>query len=183
MAHPGKIGLRRGTVELVPHDPKWAQCFKDERDLLLRIIGEKIVDAAHIGSTSIPGMPAKPIIDILLAVQTLADVDAFAETLNEAGYKDKGNGRVTGRRYFVKGGELKRTHHLNFCEMNSSFWASHVAFRDHLVRHPEIAQEYSTLKQAFADRFPNDRSAYSAGKEEFVHSVLERAMKETPAHN
>jgi GrpB-like predicted nucleotidyltransferase (UPF0157 family) len=179
MAYQGEIGWRRGTVQLVAHDPKWAQCFKDERDLLFRIIGEKIVNAQHIGSTSIPGMPAKPIIDILLAVKALADVEALASHLSKVGYQDKGTGGVPGRRYFVKGGETERTHHLNFCEMNSSFWVSHIAFRDYLIQHPEIVGEYSALKRVLADKFPNDRAAYSAGKQGFVQFVLHRALKKT----
>ncbi len=131
------------------------------------------------GSTSIPGIPAKPILDILAAVKMLADVEEFTQDLNKIGYEDKGNGGVPGRRFFVKGTEAKRTHHLNFCEMNSFFRRSHLAFCDYLERHPEIAREYSALKRGLADRFPKDRGAYTAGKEEFVRSILDRTMNKT----
>jgi GrpB-like predicted nucleotidyltransferase (UPF0157 family) len=109
----------------------------------------------------------------------LPDVDTFKQDLNTIGYEDKGDGGVPGRRFFVKGPEAKRTHHLNFCEMNSFFWISHLAFRDYLERHPGIAKEYCALKRRLADKFPNDRGAYTAGKEEFVRCILDRLMGKT----
>jgi GrpB-like predicted nucleotidyltransferase (UPF0157 family) len=170
------IGLQRGTVKLVAHDPKWAEYFSQEKRLLSEILREKVLDIRHIGSTSIAGMPAKPILDMLAAVKTLADVQSFTQDLNKIGYEDKGSGGVSGRRFFVKGSEARRTYHLNFCEMNSFFWRSHLAFCDYLERHPDIARQYSELKRGLADKFPNDRGAYTAGKEEFVRSILTRAM-------
>jgi GrpB-like predicted nucleotidyltransferase (UPF0157 family) len=178
MARRVEVGLRRERVKLAAHHPKSAQCFGKEKEVLCKILGEKVLDIRHIGSTSIPGLPAKPILDILAAVRTLAEVDTFTHDLNTIGYEDKGDGGVPGRRFFAKGTEAKRTHHLNFCEMNSFFWRSHLAFRDFLELHPEIAREYSALKRRLADRFPNDRGAYTAGKEEFVRSILDRAMNE-----
>jgi len=183
MDRKGEIGLRRGTVKLVAHHAKWAEYFGEEKQLLLKILGEKVLDIRHIGSTSISGVPAKPILDILAAVETLADVGAFTQDLNKIGYVDKGDGGIPGRRFFVKGAEAKRTHHLNFCEMNSFFWRSHLAFCDYLERHPESASEYSTLKVELADSFPNDRGAYTAGKEVFVRSILDRAMNDTCVPN
>lgn len=178
MAHKAEIGLHRGTVKLVAHNPKWTECFSEEKELLSKTMGEKILDLRHIGSTSIPGMLAKPILDILAGVKTLADVEAFTQDLNKVGYEDRGDGGIFGRRFFVKGGEAKRTHHLNFCEMNSFFWESHLAFCDYLRRHPDAAKEYSALKRGLADRFPNDRGAYTTGKGEFVRSILNRVMNE-----
>jgi GrpB-like predicted nucleotidyltransferase (UPF0157 family) len=178
MAYDDEIGLRRGTVKVVAHHPNWAEHFRKEKELLCKIMGEKVLDIRHVGSTSIRGMPAKPIVDILAAVQTSTDVELFTEDLIIIGYEDKGNGGVLGRRYFVKGGEEKRTHHLNFCEMNSFFWTSHLLFRNYLERHPHAAKQYSVLKRALAEKFPNDRNAYTTGKEKFVRSILNRAMNE-----
>jgi GrpB-like predicted nucleotidyltransferase (UPF0157 family) len=178
MARKGEIGLRRGTVKLVAHHPKWAEYFSEEKQLLFKLLGEKVLDIRHIGSTSIPGISAKPILDMLAAVKTLVDVETFTQDLNKIGYQDKGDGDILGRRFFVKGAEAKRTHHLNFCEMNSFFWRSHLAFCGYLGRHPEIARQYSALKRKLANRFPNDRGAYTAGKEEFVRSILDQAMNE-----
>ena len=176
MPYQDEIGLHRAIVKVVPYRPKWAECFRKEKELLLKIMREKVLDIRHIGSTSIVGMPAKPILDILVGLQTLAVVEPLVEDLNRIGYQDRGNGDAPGRRYFVKGREEKRTHHLNFCERNGSFWRTHVLFRDYLEQHHDAAKEYAALKRALADRFPNDRKAYTAGKEEFVRSILNLAM-------
>ena len=97
MDHKVEIGLHRGTVKLVAHDPEWAGYFSEEKEILFNILGHKILDVRHIGSTSIPGMLAKPIIDILVAVKKLADVDAFTPGLNKLGYEDKATGGLPGR--------------------------------------------------------------------------------------
>ena len=170
-----EIGLHRGTVRLVSHNPKWAEYFCAEKELLLGVIGEKIIDIRHVGSTSIPGIPAKPIIDMIAATERLAEIEVFTQDLKRLGYEDKGDGNVPGRRFFVKGEETRRTHHLNFCEPGSVFWKSHLAFCEYLKQHLDAANEYAALKQALAAAFPNDRAAYTSAKERFVHSILERA--------
>ncbi len=175
MAQGDEIGLHRAIVTIVPYHPKWAEYFRQEKELLLKTMGETVLDIRHIGSTSIVGMPSKPILDILVGIQTLAEVEPFVANLNAIGYEDKGNGDEPGRRYFVKGAPEKRTHHLNFCEMNGSFWVRHILFRDYLEIHPEAAQQYAALKRTLAAKFPNDRPAYTAGKEKFVRSILELA--------
>lgn len=180
MAHEGEIGLRRRTVRLSDHHPSWGKYFRMEKELILRTIGDKVIEIRHIGSTSILGMPAKPIIDIMASVKTLVDVEPFTRHLIAIGYKDRGSGGVVGRRYFVKGEgeEEKKSHHLNFCEMNSFFWRSHLAFRDFLEQNADAAAQYARLKRELANKFPNDREAYTIEKEKFVRSILNLAMKE-----
>lgn len=175
-----EIGLPRWAVKVVAHNAKWAEYFRLEKAVLYQIGGTKLLDVRHIGSTSIPGMPAKPIVDILAAVKILSDVELFTDKLIRIGYTDKGNGDVVGRRYFVKGGADRRTHHLNFCEMNSLFWTTHLAFRDYLERHAEAAEQYASLKRSLVAKFPNDRLAYTSGKEEFVGAILKLAANERP---
>jgi len=178
MAYGDEIGLHRAIVRIVPYDPKWAEYFRREKELLLKTMRETALEIRHIGSTSIVGMPAKPILDILVGVKTLAAVEPFVQDLKLIGYKDRGNGDEPGRRYFVKGVEEKRTHHLNFCELNGIFWTSHILFRDYLEKHPDAAKQYATIKRALAAKFPKDRPAYTAGKEEFVRSILKLASNE-----
>ena len=161
MDRKGEIGLRRGTVKLVAHHAKWAEYFGEEKQLLLKILGEKVLDIRHIGSTSISGIPAKPILDILAAVETLADVGAFTQDLNKIGYVDKGDGGIPGRRFFVKGAEAKRTHHLNFCEMNSFFWRSHLAFCDYLERHPRECQRIFHVESRASRYFSKTTAAHT----------------------
>lgn len=115
----------------------------------------------------------------MLESRRWATVEAFAGDLNRIGYEDKADGGEPGRRYFVKGAEEQRTHHLNFCELHGLFWTKHILFRDYLETHPDAAKQYRELKQALAAKFPNDRNAYTNGKQEFVHSILKLAMSES----
>ena len=176
----GSLGLKRGIVRVVPYNPDWLKCFQAERDLLRSALGAKVLEIRHIGSTAIPGMPAKPIIDILVAVRNLVDVSDFVNALVRLGYEDKGDGGIVGRRYFVKGTEARRTHHLNFYEMNSSGWATHILFCEYLKSHNDVAKEYADLKLTLAKNFPTDRASYTNGKEQFVTAVVERAANEEP---
>ena len=182
MGYGDEIGLDRAIVKVLPYHPKWAEYFCEEKELLVKTIGKTALDIRHIGSTSIVGMPSKPILDILVGLQTLTEVEPFVANLKAIGYEDKGNGDEAGRRYFVKGTEQKRTHHLNFCELNGPFWTRHVLFRDYLEKHPEFAERYAKLKLELAAKFPNNRLAYTNGKEEFVRSVLTLASSEGVAN-
>jgi len=176
-----EIGLHRATVRIAPYHPEWAEHFRREEELLLKLMGQTALDIRHIGSTSIVGMPAKPIVDILVGLETLSLLEPFVENLNQIGYQDRGDGGEPGRRYFVKGPEEKRTHHLNFCELNGIFWTRHIVFRDYLEMHPGTASQYAALKQELAAKFANDRRAYTNGKEKFVLSILNLAMNAPPA--
>jgi GrpB-like predicted nucleotidyltransferase (UPF0157 family) len=100
------------------------------------------------------------------------------DPLARLGYEDKGDGCVAGRRHFAKGTGLTRTHHLNFFEMNSPGWTTHLLFCEYLKSHPEIANEYAELKQTLGKSFPTDRASYTDGKEHFFAAVLERATSE-----
>jgi GrpB-like predicted nucleotidyltransferase (UPF0157 family) len=173
-----ELGLERGRVMLALYSPLWADFFRAEKESLSRILGTSALAFEHIGSTSIPGMVAKPIIDMMVAVRGLNEVEDFLKGLCCLGYQDRGSGGAPDRRYFVKGKESRRTHHLNFTEFNSGFWKEHTLFRDYLRTHPEVAAEYSSLKQALAQEFHEDRASYTSSKEEFVQSVLLRAVQE-----
>jgi GrpB-like predicted nucleotidyltransferase (UPF0157 family) len=180
MAYGDEIGLHRAIVRIVSYDPKWAEYFRTEKELLEKMLGDAALEIRHIGSTSIMGMPAKPIVDILVGVRRLAQVEAFVKDLKLIGYEDRGHGDQPGRRYFVKGAEEKRTHHLNFCELNGLFWTRHVFFRDYLEQHPDAANQYADLKRGLAEKFPSDRPAYTTGKEEFVRSILKLGANDGP---
>ena len=174
----GSIGLKRGTVRLLPYDPDWPMYFQAEKDMLRNALGASVLEIRHIGSTAIPGMPAKPIIDILAAVKNLADVSDFIDPLIRLGYQDKGDGSVAGRRFFVKGTEAARTHHLNFYEMNSPGWTTHIIFCEYLKSHVKVARQYAELKEKLARMFPTDRASYTDGKEGFVAAVAEKSARE-----
>ena len=99
------------TIEVVPHDPKWAARFRKEAVFLKSIFGPEMLDVHHIGSTSVPGLAAKPIIDLLVEVADISKIDAYNDRLSELGYIPKGEFGIPGRRFFIKGSEENRTHH------------------------------------------------------------------------
>jgi GrpB-like predicted nucleotidyltransferase (UPF0157 family) len=161
--------LESGRVRVVPYDPAWPEKYADEARRIRRAAGGLIVDIQHIGSTAIPGMSAKPIIDIAVAV---ADLDAahlgrLVSVLTGLGYEYRGLlfGRE-GHHLFRKGDP--REFFLHVFDQRSRLWTERVAFRDYLVGHPAVATEYRKLKQELAARYPDDRASYTAAKTAFV---------------
>lgn len=173
------IGLKRGTVALMPHDPRWAEEFEREKRVLLETFGDRILAIEHIGSTSIPGIPAKPLIDILVAVESLDDIDDFIGTLPTLGYQYMPERRFADRQFFPKGPESKRTHHLSLVEPDSETgWNSHTLFRDYLRTHEAERAEYARLKERLAAEFADDRERYTDGKQDFVLEIIAKAKAE-----
>lgn len=172
------LGLKRGTVALREYDPQWAVDFAVERERLLGQFPDVFLEISHGGSTAVPGMKAKPIIDMFCAVRELDDDQKVKVDLEGLGYEYRGEAGVPDRRLFVKGGEDCRTHHLHLVTKASEQWQNHLLLRDYYIRHPEVAQAYVALKEELAAQHPNDRGAYTSGKENFIASVLQRAREE-----
>ena len=164
------IGLRKGIVELVPYSAEWAKLFEQEEERLRNSIGGYVVDIQHVGSTSIPGMLAKPIIDIGIAIERFEEGKVCIKPVEALEYKYRGENGIPGRHYFVKGDP--RTHHIHMLEHDSDEWRNHIAFRDFLRENEQAAKEYAELKRELARKFRNDRLAYTEGKSEFVETVL-----------
>jgi GrpB-like predicted nucleotidyltransferase (UPF0157 family) len=166
------LGLSRNEVRLVKHDPRWAQLYQLAAADLRHCLGERIRGIEHIGSTAIPGIYAKPILDLMAAVPCLNLSNEVLGDLGNIGYQHWKLDAIPGRLAFAKGTETVRTHHLSVCEVGSPFWISHVAFRDALRGDERLAEEYSTLKRRLALQFPHDRVAYTDAKEGFILSVI-----------
>jgi GrpB-like predicted nucleotidyltransferase (UPF0157 family) len=164
------IGLARGVVKVVSYSPEWPRCFEEEAARLREALGERIIE--HVGSTSIEGMDAKPIIDLLVAVENLQEAEDFCPVLEQMGYERRPNGDLPGRVYYAKGPQDFRTHHLSFSVPGSDFWRDHVAFRDHLRAHPQAAEAYRKIKHDLAQQFRHDRAAYTEGKAVFITRIL-----------
>lgn len=126
----------------------------------------------HVGSTSVPGLDAKPILDIVIAVESLRKAAAFAPGLEKLGYIRRPNGDTPSRLFFAKGPEASRTHHLSVTELDSDTWIEQIAFRDYLRASREVRDEYQALKRQLAKLHPNDRPAYTAKKAEFIQQTL-----------
>jgi GrpB-like predicted nucleotidyltransferase (UPF0157 family) len=164
-------------VRVVPHDFGWARSFELERGRIERALGDVVVLLHHIGSTAVPGICAKPIIDILLEASDLADLDRRAPDMEALGYEPKGEFGIPGRRYFRRDDEQGvRTHQVHAFAAGNENIIRHLAFRDYLIAHPQIAQEYGVLKERLAARFPDDIDAYSSGKDGFVKEHQAKAL-------
>ncbi len=163
-------------VEVVEPDASWTRQFEEEARLLRSIFGGEIIHVHHIGSTAVPGLKAKPVIDILPVVRDIARVDAFNAQMEGIGYHAMGEFGLVGRRYFRKGGD-NRTHQVHaYDERSHEAIARHIAFRDYLRAHPEVAHEYGELKAALALQHPNDIESYMDGKDAFVLHIERRAL-------
>jgi GrpB-like predicted nucleotidyltransferase (UPF0157 family) len=157
------------NIRIVPYDSRWPANFEAEAERIRGALGEVAIRVHHIGSTAVPGLSAKPIIDILLEASSLAELDHRSEQLEALGYEAKGEHGIPGRRYFRRSDELgARTHQLHSFAVRSRQADRHLAFRDYLIAHPQVAQAYGELKRSLAERYPWDIYAYMAGKDAFV---------------
>jgi GrpB-like predicted nucleotidyltransferase (UPF0157 family) len=164
-------------VLVFPYNPAWPQQFEAESGVLQAIFGNEVVGIHHFGSTSIPGMSAKPIIDILVEVSEIERVDRFNEKMRETGYTPKGENGIMGRRYFVKGSEDLHVSHVHCFQ--SGHWQIErcLNFRDYLMDHPSDAWSYSRLKEFLAEQFPENIDAYIEGKEPLCEEINAKARR------
>jgi GrpB-like predicted nucleotidyltransferase (UPF0157 family) len=170
-----ELGLESGLVRVVPHSDAWPALYAAEIARvtpLLAAVGVQLV-FEHTGSTAVPGLAAKPIIDILGGLTAEEGRTAATAALERAGYVHRGEQEIPGRDFFRRG--EPRQYHLHLTRMHSAFWNDHLTFRDWLRTHPRAVTEYMTLKRQLAARFPTDREAYIEGKTPFVVSVLQEA--------
>lgn len=172
------IGLPRGTVKLVLYSSERQSLFVEEERELHASIGTYVMDIQHVEGTAIPGLEAKPIIDIAVAVRQLEDVEKCIKPLECLGYEYKADEGHPGRFFFAKGDPSRRTHYVHMVEWNSDSWKSYIRFRDYLRRHKEAAKEYARLKRELARKSQGNRDFYTPGKAEFIESVLRMAEGE-----
>jgi GrpB-like predicted nucleotidyltransferase (UPF0157 family) len=166
------LGLESGTVRIVPYDSTWPVLFAAEADALRRQFASAGLAVAleHTGSTAVPGLAAKPILDILGGYPTGARVPAYIGVLKAAGYVHRGEQGIPGREFFRRG--IPRSYHLHLTAIDSAFWRDHLTFRDRLRADEDLRDAYAALKRELAARYPRDREAYIAAKEPFVKEVL-----------
>lgn len=162
-------------IEVVPYDPKWPEQFEEEASDIEAIFADNFVAIHHIGSTAVPGLAAKPTIDIILEVINIGLVDKCNKQMSELGYGAWGEYNIPGRRFFVKG-EDKRTHHVHAFQTGSSEIPRHLYFRDYLRTHPDEAKEYAALKIKLAQQFADNRRNYVLSKHDFVKTLEKKAI-------
>lgn len=172
--------LKKDNVDIVAYDAEWPAKAEMEINKLKTVLPlSRIIDIQHVGSTAIPGMAAKPIIDIQIAAHSLEEMKVIAvPALQKLGYEYWQANPDPERMFFAKGmppfGE-KRTHHVHIVEPGSKHWSGKIKFRDYLIAHPDVAKEYQQLKIRLAEQYTYDREEYTNAKSEFVNKILKLA--------
>ena len=172
------LGLKRRELLVFPYREEWKTLFEKEKRDLEEAIGDYIEDIQHVGSTSIPGMPAKPILDIAIAVKDFEEARICIEPLCKMGYTFKGENGIPRRHYFLKGEPC--THHIHLLEKDSEEWEKLILFRDYLRTHQNTAEEYKKLKRHLSERHREDRKVYQAAKTDFVEAVIRKSPESRP---
>lgn len=166
------LGLESGTVRVVPYDCTWPTLFASEAARLQELFSGAGLPVLieHTGSTAVPGLAAKPILDILVGYHQGAALQAYISVLIGAEYVHRGEQEIPGREFFRRGNP--RAYHVHLTAIDSVFWRDHLTFRDRLRDDTALRDAYATLKRDLAARFPRDREAYIVAKEPFVNQVL-----------
>lgn len=169
--------MRIMNVEVVAHDPSWKLKFENEANCIRAALGSAVAEIHHIGSTSIPGIYAKPIIDMLLELTSIDAADEKAESLVTIGYEAMGEFGIPGRRYFHKNSPSGvREYQVHAFAVGSGEVSRHLAFRDYLRSHAEVARQYSELKRGLAKRYHSNIEAYMNGKDPFIKETQQAAL-------
>ena len=174
------LGLAEGMVRVIPHQPMWKTLYEAEAARLQVEFAQRGLEVRleHTGSTAVPGLAAKPIVDILGGHTSDVPRARIITALVDADYVHRGEQGIAGRDFFRRG--MPRQYHLHLTTVSSAFWRDHRAFRDFLKAHPDTARMYAELKYQLAERFPFDRPAYIDGKSAFVHEILTQAARRSP---
>ncbi len=165
------LGLEQGKNRLTPYSPEWASLYLDESEKILTVCGKLVLAIAHIGSTSIPDMVAKPIIDLVAGVTSLDDAERMVPAMESIGYDYPGNIGIPDDRIFGRDPGFRKflVHVVVF---NSTRWNNYIAFRDALCNDKKLAGQYAQLKSDIVEQHPQGRAKYSELKSRFIHDVL-----------
>ncbi len=169
------------NIRILQYDSRWRRIYEEEKAKILGVVGHWVVAIEHIGSTAVPGLGAKPIIDIIAALGRLPDIENCIRPLQSIGYEYLGEYGMPGRHFLRKppGDATARTHHLHIVEDESDLWEKHILFRDYLRTHPEVAHKYYDLKKDFANKYGSNRDAYTEAKTSFIESVVRKARPDS----
>ena len=170
-----EIGVVSGTVRLENPTTLWQRMYKEEYNRLRKIFRNKNILIEHIGSTAIPSIEAKPIIDILMVVPAETDIDDTTRKLILAGYY-KSSFKLDGEIFLKKTDGISSTHYLHLAKQNQGDWKRYILFRDYLIQNSHIAKEYEELKKELAEKYANDRVAYTSAKKIYIDKMLNKIM-------
>ena len=163
------------TIVVEPYDPAWQRAFEEIRKEIDAALGTLAIGIEHVGSTSVQGLSAKPIIDIDVVIRDRAELDDVVSALGGIGYRHKGDMGISGREAFdYDGKEHLMPHHLYVCTRDLPELKRHIAFRDYLRKHPDAVKEYSRIKAEGAELYPHDIDRYIEHKSPFIQGIYER---------
>lgn len=168
-------GYMEKTVKIKQYNPDWVSEFHQEKARIMEVLKNDSLCVEHIGSTSVMGLGAKSILDIMAGVQHLAEADAFIEPLKSIGYEFVPHKEFPERRFFRKGQWRAGTHHLHIYRFGSGQWKNQLSFRDYLRSHPDVRKQYQQLKMSLAEKHPADKVGYTKAKAPFILNVMESA--------
>ena len=166
----GVLGLEHNVVRLSDHTQLWAELYREEEDRIMTAVRYLIIDLQHIGSTAIPGIKAKPILDMMAGVPQLENALLCKAPLEAIGYDYIADAGIANDYVFGKG--LARTHYLHVVEYGGAKWTNHLCFRDRLRNDPALAQAYGKLKEELSQRFSDSRAIYHDAKSKFISEVV-----------
>jgi GrpB-like predicted nucleotidyltransferase (UPF0157 family) len=166
------LGLASGYVMLARAHGAWDAAYERERPRIVAALGKLIAGIEHVGSTAIPNVPAKPILDILVGVEDFDEARVCIAPMLAIAYDYRGENGIPRRHYFVKGDP--RTHHVHMVEVGSDTWNATLRFRDLLRTHPDVAGEYAREKERLAAAYSDDRETYQREKDRVVERILGR---------
>jgi GrpB-like predicted nucleotidyltransferase (UPF0157 family) len=169
------LGLESGAVHLVDYDARWPALFVAEARRIRDACRRLPLHLEHVGATAIPGMCAKPVLDIVAGRPPGVPVQDYVAGLGRAGYQHRGERGVPGREFFCRG--QPRAYHLHLVEEGGPLWRDYLAFRDYLRTHGEAARRFAEWKRALAEQYPRDREAYTNAKSERVREILDLASR------
>lgn len=158
-------------IQVCPYDPRWPYLYRQEARKIVAALSGQIILIHHIGSTAIPGIKSKPILDCLIEVHQIEAVDKYNGAMAALEYWSRGENGIAGRRYFVKGTAGVHFCHVHIFQHGHSDIARHLNFRDYLHAHPDEARSYSELKETLAQNFQQDPVAYTNGKSDFIRKI------------
>lgn len=171
-----KLGLKEGAVILKKHHSGWKLKFLEEKDNLHKVLRNIALDIQHFGSTAIPNLLAKPIIDIIVSVRDISEVEKVKKDLKMAGYefhKGKPNKK---KLLLFKGSKEMRTFHIHIVETDNPIWRHNIVFRDYLLSNPKAVHEYEKIKIELARKYPNDRDSYFDEKSKYIEKIIARLI-------
>jgi GrpB-like predicted nucleotidyltransferase (UPF0157 family) len=174
--HPSLSDRRDPAISVVPYDPEWVDEFEREAAAIRDALSDVLVRVEHVGSTAVPGLPAKPIIDIQVSVANIRERESFVLPLERLGYLFAPDPDSPDYHFFGKPRERPRRYHVHVCAVGSGEEIRHLVLRDFLRSHSEEAGRYAEFKRALARRSHHDRLAYIEGKEPFMRDLERRAV-------